>query len=99
TWRGLAAVATAGSELVFDFVHADALATATSSRTQERARALGEPFLSGLEPATLGGELAGAGWRLAELLGPHDIERRWFAARRDGWHARPRGHLACARIA
>jgi len=102
TWRALAAVAARGSELVFDFVHADAFGAAVPAamrRTSDRARALGEPFVSGLDPATLPGELIGAGWTVVELLGPAEIAQRWFAARSDGWQARPLGWLASARIA
>src|SRR5262249_24923489 len=57
TWRSVRSVAARGCELVFDFIHRDALSRAASSsgrKVLERARAIGEPIITGLDPATLG---------------------------------------------
>ena len=100
-WRTMRRVAVRGSELVFDFIHPDALsATAPPSvrRVLERTRAVGEPILSGLDPATLGAALEATGWALIEHLDAAEIDRRYFATRTDGYRARPMGHLACAGV-
>jgi O-methyltransferase involved in polyketide biosynthesis len=98
TWRALRAVAAPGSELVFDFIRRDLLSSPAPGvrRVLERARAIGEPLLTGFDPTTLDAELSGAGWSLLEHLDPAEIDRRYFAARTDGWRARPSAHLACA---
>jgi methyltransferase (TIGR00027 family) len=101
TWRSVRSVAARGSELVFDFIHRDALSAAVSSsgrKVLERARAIGEPIITGLDPATLGAELESTGWTLLEQLDPGEIHRRYFAVRTDGYRARPMGHLACAGV-
>jgi len=99
TWRALRSVAAPGTELVFDFIDPDVLSgTAPPSvqRLRERTRAVGEAIITGLDPATLAADLQGSGWTLVEQLDGAEIHRRWFAARDDGYVARPRGHLACA---
>ena len=101
TWRAMRGVAARGSELVFDFLHADALSDTAPPgvrRVLERVRAVGEPVLSGLDPATLGAALGATGWMLIEQLGPAEIDRRYFATRTDGYRARPMGHLAAAGV-
>jgi methyltransferase (TIGR00027 family) len=100
-WRAMRSVAAPGSELVFDFIHPDALADSAppSVRTLlERTRAVGEPIITGLDPATLGAELDRTGWTLIEQLDAAEIDRRYFATRTDGYRARPMGHLACAGV-
>lgn len=98
TWQALRAAAAPGSELVFDFIHRDLLSTPAPGvrRVLERARAVGEPIMTGFDPATLHAALAAAGWSLLEHLDPAEIDRRYFATRTDGWRARPSAHLACA---
>lgn len=101
TWRAMRSVALPRSELVFDFIQPDALSETTSlsgRKTLERARATGEPMITGLDPAMLGAELEAAGWRLIEQLDAAEIDRRYFATRTDGYRARPMVHLACAGI-
>src|SRR5262249_11890298 len=102
TWRSVRSVAARGSELVFDFIHRDALSAAVSSsgrKVLERARAIGEPIITGLDPATLGAEPESTGRALLEQLHPAEIHRRYFATRTDGYRARPMGHLASAGVA
>ena len=101
TWRAMRSVAARGSELVFDFIHPDALSDAAPPsvrKTLERTRAMGEPIITGLDPATLGAELDRTGWTLIEQLDAAEIDRRYFATRTDGYRARPMGHLACAGV-
>ncbi len=98
TWRALASVAASGSELVFDFMHPDALSETAPPATRkllERIRALGEPAITGLAPAALGGELKATGWTLIEQLDATEINQRYFAMRTDDLNAR-RCFLACA---
>jgi methyltransferase (TIGR00027 family) len=99
TWQTLGAVAGRGSEVVFDFIHPDALSAPAAERRLERARAIGEPIITGLDPATLGADLAASGWTLLETLDAVEIDRRYFANRGDGYRARPAGWLAAAGIA
>src|SRR5205814_547594 len=71
TWRAMRGVAARGSELVFDFIHADAISeTAPPSmrRLLERTRAVGEPIITGLEPRKLEEDLGATGWTLVERL-------------------------------
>jgi methyltransferase (TIGR00027 family) len=101
TWRAMRNVAAPGSELVFDFIHPDALSDTPSlpmRKTLERARGIGEPIITALNPSTLGTELNAAGWTLVEELDATEIDRRYFVTRTDGYRARPIGHLACAAI-
>ena len=101
TWRAMRSVAARGSELVFDFIHPDALsetAPPAVRKTLERVRSMGEPVIMGIDPATLGAELEATGWTLIEHLDAGEIDRRYFATRTDGYRARPLGHLACAQI-
>jgi len=101
TWRATRRVAAPGSELVFDFIHSDALAGKASPAIRkllERTRAVGEPIITGLDPATLGAELQATGWALIEQLDAAEIDRRYFAARNDGYRARPMTRFACARV-
>jgi len=101
TWRALRRVAAPRSELVFDFIHRGSLsgtAAASLRRLRDRARAVGEPIITGLDPAALGADLEATGWTLLEQLDATEVDRRYFATRGDGYRARPMGHLACAAV-
>jgi methyltransferase (TIGR00027 family) len=101
SWAAMRRVATRGSELVFDFLHPDALSeTAPPSMraTNARARTVGEPVITGIDPGPLGAELAATGWTLVEHLDDAEIQRRYFATRTDGYRAFPLMHLACAGV-
>jgi methyltransferase (TIGR00027 family) len=72
-----------GSELVFTYI--DEAAFAVDSResgglfaqVQRRVASVGEPFLSGFDPAELGDELLGLGLQLEEDLGNRQLLRRF----------------------
>lgn len=101
TWRALRDVAAPGSELVFDFVHADALSGTASPGLQKvrgRTHAVGEAIITGIDPMTLGAELEASGWTLIENLDSAEIHRRWFARRTDGYMVGTAGRLACAAV-
>jgi methyltransferase (TIGR00027 family) len=100
-WQTIRSVAVRGSELVFDFLHPDALSeTAPPSvrATCARAREVGEPVIAGIDPDRLGAALAATGWTLVEHLDDAEIQRRYFATRTDGYQAFPLVHLACAGV-
>jgi methyltransferase (TIGR00027 family) len=98
TWRTLGSVAARGSEVVFDFIHPDVLSAPGAQKRLARARAVGEPIITGLDPGTLGADLAASGWTLLETLDAAEIDGRYFATRTDGYRARPGGWLAAAGI-
>jgi methyltransferase (TIGR00027 family) len=92
TWQALRSVAAPGSELVFDFIDPGALSETAPANVRlmlERTRAVGEPIITGLDPKSLRGELGEAGWKLIEHLDSVEIQRRYFAARTDGYRASP----------
>lgn len=101
TWHALREVAAPGSELVLDFLWRTPGTPETPGGREllARTRAAGEPIISALDPDALPAALAAAGWTLVEHLDPAAIERRWFATRADGLHARPASHLAAAVVA
>lgn len=101
TWQAMRSVAACGSELVFDFLHPGALsetAPPTLRKLLERTRSMGEPMITGIEPALLAAGLEAAGWTLIESLDVVAIQQRYFAARTDGYRALPLTHLACAGV-
>jgi O-methyltransferase involved in polyketide biosynthesis len=59
---------------------------------------LGEPMLSGCDPAMLGEELTGVGLTLTEDLSPMDIQVRYFMGRTDHYRACEHVHFAQARL-
>jgi methyltransferase (TIGR00027 family) len=68
-----------GSELAFSFASAD---PAASRAAEERAKALGEPWLTRFEPAALESKLHAHGFRSVTLLQPANA-RRYFGDRSD----------------
>jgi methyltransferase (TIGR00027 family) len=101
TWRAMRSIAARGSELVFDFIHPDALsetAPPAMRKSLERTRNMGEPIITGIDPTALGAELEATGWTLVEHLDAGEIDRRYFAMRTDRYRAAPLGHLACAGV-
>jgi methyltransferase (TIGR00027 family) len=97
-----AASASAGSEIIFDF------ALDPSSLEDERRQALerlaalvaaiGEPFMTFFDPGTLAAELVALGFGRADVVGPGDLDARYFRGRSDGLGLRGIGHLAHARL-
>jgi methyltransferase (TIGR00027 family) len=78
TLRSIAACSKAGSELAFTYIDAHLL-NANSESYQQLAKtvaSLGEPFLSGFDPATLAVDLRGCGLTLSE-----DMDMQHAAAR------------------
>jgi methyltransferase (TIGR00027 family) len=103
TWRAMAAIAPAGSTLIFDYLDADAFvpekAARRVQRMQEIVRNVGEPIQAGFEPVQLAAELERAGLRLEEDLAPAVIQARYFQGRTDGYRAYEHFHFARASVA
>lgn len=95
TLRGIAGIAAPGSELVVDYNGAEQ-EDEQARRTKEVVKMLGEPMQATFEPEAIEAILVEAGWRLAENLGPADIEARYFAERTDGYHAARQVHFVRA---
>ncbi len=95
-------LSTTGSEIVFDYW--DTLAfdpEKASSRSKSLINSsyiLGEPIITGLDPAELESLLAGVGLQLLENLGPSDIHKRYFQDSGSAYSSAEHVHLACARV-
>jgi methyltransferase (TIGR00027 family) len=100
TWRAISELAPAGSALVFDYLDADAFIPARVSRRvqvmMEIVKRIGEPMITGFDPAALAADLASQGLGLRENLSPADIQERFFQCRTDGYHACEQAHYALA---
>ena len=103
TLGAIAEVSPAGSAVIFDYLDTDAFVPEKAARRVqvmgELVRMLGEPMITGLDPATLAADLAAVGLRLLEDLSPEDIQSRFFAGRLDGYHACEHAHFAWAAVA
>jgi methyltransferase (TIGR00027 family) len=103
TWRAIAGVAPAGSAVIFDYLDTDAFVPGrVANRVQimmDAVRQVGEPMITGFDPATLTADLEPLGLSLREDLGPSDIEARYFAGRPDDYHASEHVHFAWAVVA
>ena len=102
TLRAVAAVAPAGSVIVFDYMDADAFRPGRAARRvqllQAIARQVGEPMQAGFDPIELAADLDRAGFRLEENLDPAAIEARYFQQRADEYHAFEHVHFAGATV-
>jgi len=103
TFSAIAASAPPGSAIIFDYLDTEAFVPERAARRVnimiEIVKKVGEPMISGFEPATLAGDLARVGLRLHEDLGPAAIQARFFAGRSDGYHACEHAHFAWAVVA
>jgi methyltransferase (TIGR00027 family) len=103
TWRAVAGAAPPGSAVIFDYLDSDAFVPGRVSRRVEImieiVSRVGEPMITGFDPGTLAADLARAGLRLQENLGPGDIQDRFFQERTDGYHACEHAHFAWAAVA
>jgi methyltransferase (TIGR00027 family) len=103
TLGAIADVAPAGTSVVFDYLDTDAFVPEKVSRRlqvlQDGLRQIGEPMITGLDPASLAADLAPLGLRLQEDLAPADIEARYFQGRSDDYHACEHAHFAWVLVA
>ncbi len=102
TLQGIAFNAARGSQIVFDYLDADAFVPEKAGKRmqlmQRMAQLLGEPLKAGFDPASLAAVLQPLGLRLAENLDPTVIEARYFLGS-DGYHALEHFHYARAWVA
>jgi methyltransferase (TIGR00027 family) len=102
TLRSIRRAAASGSELVFDY--GDTASRRPENRSaglrsvHEMTEGMGEPLISGFDPAELGSELSRFGFELIEDLGPKEQEARFFEGQADGLHAAEFIHVARARV-
>jgi methyltransferase (TIGR00027 family) len=100
TWRVISEMAPAGSALIFDYLDADAFIPGRVAKKvkvmKEIVQRIGEPMITGFDPAILAADLARQGLSLHENLSPDDIQNRFFEGRADGYHACEQAHFAMA---
>jgi methyltransferase (TIGR00027 family) len=103
TFKAVAEVAAPGSSITFDYLDAEAFDPEKAAKRvkilMEMVERVGEPMISGFEPSKLAEDLADAGLRLVEDLGPADIQARFFAGRADRYQASEHAHFAWAVVA
>ncbi|MHB8066684.1 MAG: class I SAM-dependent methyltransferase [Desulfobaccales bacterium] len=103
TWRAISEAAPPGSAVVFDYLDTDAYDPARVSRRvqimMEIVTRVGEPMITGFDPAALAADLAREGLRLQENLDPGAIQERFFKGRSDGYHACEHAYFAWAQVA
>ena len=99
-FRSITKIAPTDSTIVFDYLDDDAFIPAKSSlrmkKTLEYLRNIGEPMITGLNPSSLGDELASLGFSLQENLSPEDIEERYFKGLTDEYQTQENEHFAYA---
>ena len=102
TLRAIAGVSPPGSTVIFDYLDSEAFIPERVARRvhimMQLVERVGEPMLTGFDPASLAADLACLGLRLQENLNPSDIEGRFFAGRTDGYRACEHAHLARATV-
>lgn len=102
TLQSVRHVAAGGSELVFDYLDADAFTPDRASdrlrRLMEYVRSVNEPMLSGFEPAVLVSALLALRFHVLEDLSPPDVHARYFQDRSDGFRAAEHFHFVHARV-
>ncbi|HBV96485.1 MAG: methyltransferase [Peptococcaceae bacterium BICA1-7] len=98
--RAFADIAPGGSAVIFDYMDTDAFVPGRAARrmqmSMEKCREWGEPLITGFDPVTLAGDLAGVGLQLKENLSPSDIQERYFRGCTDGYYAVEHVHFAWA---
>jgi methyltransferase (TIGR00027 family) len=100
TLQSVASSAPAGSELVFTYLD-ERVFQATSQdfyELQQTVAALGEPFLSGFDPAALRANLAACGLELLEDLNGSDVAARYDRGGDKSLEQSPFSHIALARV-
>lgn len=102
TLRGIATSAAPGSEIVFTYIDQrvlDGRRSGALEKMRADVAALGEPWVSGFNPATLADELRALGLELVEDLGGLELSERYCAGRTDGLAPGMTGHVARAQVA
>jgi methyltransferase (TIGR00027 family) len=100
TLKSIASCAPARSELVFTYFD-ERLFQAQSEAFRElekKVAAIGEPFLSGFDPAALAADLAACGLDLVEDLNGGEVGARYDSAGKHGLGQSSSSHIARARV-
>jgi methyltransferase (TIGR00027 family) len=100
TLRSIASCTPAGSELVFTYFDERLFRAQSESfrELEQRVAAVGEPFLSGFDPAALAPELASCGLDLVEDLDGSDVAARYDRGGEHGFGQSSFSHIALARV-
>ena len=101
TFREIARVGGEASELVFSYAHIQRFEDGVTNspryeRMRETVKSLGEPFVSGFDPATLAGELSACGLSLLEDAGTDELIRRYDPQALNGMEASSLSRVARA---
>jgi methyltransferase (TIGR00027 family) len=103
TLRDVAAIAPAGSSIIFDYLDAEAFSPERAARRihlmQTIGRQVGELMQTGFDPQTFAADLQRVGLRLEEDLSPAEIDVRYFQGRTDEYRAFEHVHFARAVVA
>jgi methyltransferase (TIGR00027 family) len=101
---GIAACSAAGSELVFSYIDQkmfeprDSATAVKFAELGQAVKALGEPFVSGFHPATLGDDIRGLGLDLEEDLSEYQLVARYDPAGVNHLKPTERSHVARVRV-
>jgi methyltransferase (TIGR00027 family) len=100
TLKSVACSAPAGSELVFTYWDERVFQARSQSfrELQQRVAAIGEPFLSGFDPAALRTNLAACGLELVEDLNGSGVAARYDRSGDKSLEQSPFSHIALARV-
>ncbi|HEY2676585.1 MAG TPA: SAM-dependent methyltransferase [Steroidobacteraceae bacterium] len=100
TFKSIAACAPAGSELVFTYFDERLFHLPSESfrEMERRVASIGEPFLSGFNPAALAGNLAECGLTLVEDLDGFGVATRYDRTGERSLGQSAFSHLALARV-
>ncbi len=102
TLAAVAACAPPGSEIVFSYLDQRLLdgddGEGAIGQARAQVAAVGEPWVSGFDPALLAAELRDARLELVEDLGPTELATRYCAMRSDGLSPSRGSHVARARV-
>jgi methyltransferase (TIGR00027 family) len=100
TLRSIASCSPAGSEVVFTYLDERVFQARPESfrALEQRVATIGEPFLSGFNPAELGGNLAACGLNLVEDLSGSEAAARYDRGGEHGLGQSMFSHMALARV-
>ena len=101
TFRSVASCSPAGSLLAFTYMESSILQSQSAAfqELQARVSSMGEPFLSGFDPALLADDLRGCGLELVEDLTGQAIIDKYQRAGTRGFERHSSSHVALARCA
>jgi len=102
TLRSIGTIAPKDSTVVFDYIDTEGFVPGKAAKRMQLMQAIvqrvGEPMKANFDPSTLGNNLEKVGLWLKENLSPHEIEKRYFKDRSDGYHAFEHVHFAWAAV-